>query len=84
MQLIKSTVKIGLERPVKLLHVTDSHVALADERDDERKHALAKRMGDPDKEKYLYEHIAYAKEHGKGVRYLVDPQKKKEEKKLFL
>ena len=63
MQLIKSTVKIGLERPVKLLHVTDSHVALADERDDERKHALARRMGDPDKEKYLYEHIAYAEQH---------------------
>ena len=63
MQLIHSTVKIGLEKPVKLLHVTDSHVALADERDDERKHALARRMGDPDKEKYLYEHIAYAEEH---------------------
>ncbi len=63
MQLIKSTVKIGLEKPLRLLHVTDSHVALADERDDERKHELAKRLGDPDKEKYLYEHIAYAEEH---------------------
>ena len=63
MQLIQSTVRIGLERPLKLLHVTDSHIALADERDDERKHALARRMGDPDKEKYLKEHIAYAEEH---------------------
>ena len=63
MKLIKSTVTIGLEKPVKLLHVTDSHIALADERDDERKHALAKRLGDPDKEKYLKEHIAYAEEH---------------------
>ncbi|MBQ6066285.1 MAG: metallophosphoesterase [Clostridia bacterium] len=63
MQLIRSTVTIGLEKPVKLLHVTDTHIALADERDDERKHALAKRMGDPDKGKYLKEHIAYAEEH---------------------
>lgn len=63
MKLIQSTVRIGLEKPVKLLHVTDTHLALADERDDERKHALAKRLGDPDKEKYLKEHIAYAEEH---------------------
>ena len=43
--------------------MTDSHIALADEHDNERKHALAKRRGSPDREKYLYEHIAYAKEH---------------------
>ena len=63
MNLLKSTVEIGLEKPVKLLHVTDTHLALADERDDERKHALAGRLGDPNKEKYLKEHIAYAEEH---------------------
>ena len=63
MKLVKSTVTIGLDKPVKLLHVTDTHLALADERDDERKHALAKRLGDPDKEKYLKEHLAYAEEH---------------------
>ena len=50
MDLIRSTLHIGLERPLKLLHVTDTHVALADERDDARKHALAKRLGDPNKE----------------------------------
>ena len=63
MQLLKSTLNIGLQRPVKLLHVTDTHIALADERDDERKHALAERLGSPDKEKYLKEHIAYAETH---------------------
>ena len=63
MKLEKTTVRIGLERPVKLLHVTDSHIALADGRDDERKHALAKRLGSPDKEKYLREHVAYAEEN---------------------
>ncbi|MBQ6066241.1 MAG: metallophosphoesterase [Clostridia bacterium] len=63
MELIKSTVKIGLEKPVKLLHVTDSHIALADERDDARKHELAKRLMNPNKEIFLREHIAYAEEN---------------------
>lgn len=63
MNLIKSTLEIGLEKPVKLLHVTDTHIALADGRDNERKHALAKRLRNPDKEKYLLEQIAYAKEN---------------------
>ena len=47
MQLVKNELHIGLQKPLKLLHVTDSHIALADERDDERKHALAKRMPKP-------------------------------------
>ena len=63
MQLIKNTIKIGLERPVKLLHVTDTHIGLADERDDERKRALAKRLSTSEKEQYLNEQIDYAKEH---------------------
>ena len=45
MKLEKNTVKIGLEKPVRILHVTDTHIALADERDDERKRALANRLG---------------------------------------
>ena len=63
MELIRSTLKIGLEKPVKILHVTDSHLSFADEFDDARKHELKKRHFSSDKEKYLYEHIAYAKEH---------------------
>ncbi|MBQ6264402.1 MAG: metallophosphoesterase [Clostridia bacterium] len=61
MELIRSTLNIGLEKPVKLLHVTDSHLAFADEHDDERKHKLAQRFHSAEKEKYLYEHIAYSK-----------------------
>ena len=63
MKLIKNTVEIGLEKPVKILHVTDSHIAFADEFDNERKHELANRLGSPDKMKYLSEHIAYSKEN---------------------
>ena len=63
MKLIKNTITVGLEKPVRLLHVTDTHLCLVDERDNERKHALAKRLFTPEKEQYLYEHIAYAEEH---------------------
>ena len=63
MKLIQNTVFIGLKKPVKLLHVTDTHLTSADEYDDERKHALAKRLRDPNKEQYLAEQIAYAEEN---------------------
>ena len=41
MDLIHTHIHIGLEQPLKLLHVSDTHISLADERDDERKRALA-------------------------------------------
>ena len=63
MRLIKNTVTVGLEKPVRLLHVTDSHIARADGRDNERKHALAKRFGNTNREACLREQIAYAEEH---------------------
>ena len=63
MELEKSTLHIGLEKPVRLLHVTDSHIGLVDERDNERKRALAARLSTPEKAMYLEEHIAYAKAH---------------------
>lgn len=37
----KTTIHAGLAQPVKLLHVTDSHLVYADERDDYRKRLLA-------------------------------------------
>ncbi|MBQ7638399.1 MAG: metallophosphoesterase [Clostridia bacterium] len=63
MQILKNTLEIGLNKPVKLLHVTDSHIALADEYDDERKHQLAKRFSDPNREQYFYGHVAYAEQN---------------------
>ncbi len=69
MNLIKSTIHVGLERPVKLLHVTDSHLPLTDGRDDERKQALGARRsesvgGDGRRiTEYLDEQIAYAEQN---------------------
>lgn len=69
MELLKNTIEIGLEKPVKLLHVTDTHLALTDERDDERKQALGasrrSSFGDEKKspEDGLEDLIAYAQKN---------------------
>lgn len=41
MNLQKIALNIGLEKPLTLLHLSDTHIILADERDDERKRKLA-------------------------------------------
>lgn len=43
MKLTKTVIEIGLEHPLRFLHATDNHLTLADERDNERKNALASR-----------------------------------------
>lgn len=63
MELLKNTLHIGLERPLTLLHVTDSHIARVDERDNERKHALAGRFDSSNREQLFREQLAYAKAH---------------------
>ena len=63
MELIRNTLRVGLEKPVKLLHVTDTHIGRADESDDPRKHELAKRFSTSERENYLREHVAYAEEN---------------------
>ena len=60
------TVKIGLSKPFKVLHVSDSHVCLADGRDNERKRQLAAiRAGYfPRARASIAASVAYAKAHG--------------------
>ncbi len=41
MTLEKTILRIGIEKPFRLLHISDTHFALANERDDERKRQLA-------------------------------------------
>lgn len=40
----KNSLKIGLEKPIKLLHVTDTHISDTDERDDERARQICSRL----------------------------------------
>ena len=69
MKLQKKTLRVGLEKPLKVLLVADTHLTLADERDDERKRALARSrtasFGNEDGhvERALDEAIAYAREN---------------------
>lgn len=64
MRLEKNTLKIGLEKPLKILHITDSHVAFADERDSEQTRELVRnRLASTDKEKHLEEQLAYGREN---------------------
>ena len=69
MEPTKTTVRIGLEKPLRVLHISDNHLSYADERDDERKRALAASRqisfgckGDKDYETLIAQ-IDYANEH---------------------
>ena len=69
MTIEKTTAKIGLEKPVKILHVSDTHLTCADGRDNARKQLLGiRRKKDFDDvngsvERYLNEMVTYAKEN---------------------
>ena len=60
------TVEIGLEKPFDVMHLSDTHIARADERDDERKILLAaqRSRGMNAGEHYLDEAIRIAGERG--------------------
>jgi 3',5'-cyclic AMP phosphodiesterase CpdA len=65
----KIRLAIGLERPLKFLHISDTHFSYADERDNERKRKLAverRRIFEDETnqcKKYLEESLDYAKRH---------------------
>ena len=64
-QIEKSTLRIGLDKPMKILHITDSHIPLCDARDDERKQAIGARLAPKLEEKmtHLNQQLAYAEEN---------------------
>ena len=74
MDITKTTIPIGLEKPFRALHISDSHIALADERDGQRKVELAqKRFAFFDQApRFLDEQLAYAKAEGIPVLYTGD------------
>ena len=65
MKLEKNTLHIGLEKPIKVLHVTDSHVLPQDEIDNDYKKWLVGRFGvtHEDTVAALNEQIAYAEKN---------------------
>jgi len=65
LNIAKTTIDIGLPAPFKVLHITDNHIPLCDERDDARKQALAARKADSCAQMvaYLEEEAAYAEKY---------------------
>ena len=70
MKIREITIPVGAEKPFSVLHTSDNHICLADERDDERKRKLAEERGccfakeHPERLTEMTEEIfAYAKEH---------------------
>ncbi len=63
MILKETTLKVGASAPFKLLHITDTHLTLCDERNDKRKNELAANRLNwfPDAEKCLDEAVEYSK-----------------------
>ena len=78
LKLVKTELRIGLKRPIKLLHITDTHMTLVDERDDERKQALGKSRkkafhDEADSvRRYLEEQLRYAADNGELVVHTGD------------
>ena len=64
MNIIETKINVGASEPFRLLHISDTHITLADERDDQRKRDLAvdRVRGFPKAEQYLDEACQMAKQ----------------------
>jgi hypothetical protein len=67
-------IPVGATKPFSALHLTDTHITRADERDDERKRELARnrRNAFPDAEKYFEAALDYARENDLVVLHTGD------------
>ena len=63
LQLEKTTIRIGLEKPLKILHVSDTHLAFFDENDTERIRSHGSKRDSDAFLSVLNEQIAYAEEN---------------------
>lgn len=78
MTITKTRIEIGLDKPFRALHISDNHVAKADERNDERKIKLAERRtaefdhGTEASTRIYNEQLAYAREQGLTVLHTGD------------
>lgn len=79
MNCLRTTIDVGANRPFCALHLSDSHICLADERENARKRELSVRRADVfdegvsgRTEQYLREQLAYADEHSLPILYTGD------------
>lgn len=79
MNCLQTTIDIGISLPFRAMHLSDSHICLADEREDARKRALAVHRAtvfdegvSGRTEQYLREQLAYVDEHHMPILYTGD------------
>ena len=74
MKLIETNITVGAVEPFELLHISDTHLTLADDRDDERKLKLAEERAKyfPHAEEYLAEAEEYAAERDMTIVHTGD------------
>ncbi len=74
MKIIRTTLDIGVKEPFDVIHMSDTHLTRADERDDERKNILAKRRSRvfPEAERVLLEGERLAEETGSVIVHTGD------------
>lgn len=74
MRIIKNELNVGIDKPFTFIHVSDTHISLADERDNERKNKLAadRKKGFPQAEEQLNEIEKYAKQNDYTVVHTGD------------
>lgn len=74
MQILHTQIRLGLPAPVSVLHASDTHLTLADTRDDVRKNKLAKARLSvfPTAEEDLRFLSSYAKEHSLPILHTGD------------
>ena len=79
MSITQTILDVGAARPFRALHLSDSHICRADDRENERKRALAEGRSavfDEDvpgrSEEYLREQLAYADAHRLPILYTGD------------
>ena len=63
LKLVKNTLQIGLEKPLKILHITDSHIPFCCETDPEGMHRQRAQRDEAGSVRCLEEQIAYGEEH---------------------
>lgn len=64
LKIVHTTITLGLEKPVELLHITDTHLVMDDERKSDRRQHFDRPEGSGQLESYLNQALDYAKEKG--------------------
>jgi len=72
LKILHTTVSVGLEKPVELLHITDTHLVLDDARKSDRRRHFDHPEGSGQLESYLRQALDYARERNMPVIHTGD------------